>query len=107
MQVKQKDQKILNMLSIFPGSISNFTALDIIDVLGLFGRLSLTSKKNLHGITEDTLKKETGISWERDIKPAVTGRVGISYELGEMMADIIFFKAHHNAADLKPEWVCK
>ncbi|MGV8122218.1 MAG: DUF3352 domain-containing protein [Candidatus Xenobiia bacterium LiM19] len=92
MQVKQKDQKILNTLSIFPGSISNFTALDIIDVLGLFGRLSLTSKKNLHGITEDTLKKETGISWERDIKPAVTGRVGISYELGEIMADIIFSK---------------
>lgn len=92
MQLKQKDQKILNMLSLFPGSISNFTALDTIDVLGLFGRLSLTSKKNLQDITEDALKKETGISWERDIKPAITGRVGFSYELGEVMADILFSK---------------
>ncbi|GEM_PF-2809294 len=92
MQVKQKDQKIMNTLSIFPGSISNFTALDIVDILGLFGRLSLTSKKDLHGLTEDTFKKETGISWEQDIKPAVTGRVGISYELGEIMADMLLSK---------------
>jgi len=92
MQAKQKDRRIASLLSMFPDSISNFTALDISDIMGLFGKLSITPKKNLHDLVEEVFRKDAGISWDRDIRPSVTGRMGISYELGELMADLLFSK---------------
>jgi hypothetical protein len=84
---------LLDMLPFFPQNISNYAAMDMFSLLELFGTITIPEKnRNLSDIWRLIFQKRLGSSWEEEIKPAITGRIALSYELGELLFDGIYSK---------------
>jgi hypothetical protein len=87
------EDSLVDLLKIFPQNISNFAAADILDLMKVFGTLTLPDQKaDIEEVAGEFTKKNLGLSWEDDVKPALSGRAGISYEFGECMADMLLSK---------------
>lgn len=81
------------LIMTFPSTISNFMALNVDEILSLFGAFTIPSKHmSLSAYTKELINRKLNLSWEEDIKPATTGRIGVSYEVGEILADTLFSK---------------
>ncbi|MDQ7826336.1 MAG: DUF3352 domain-containing protein [Candidatus Eremiobacteraeota bacterium] len=87
------ESNLSTLLARFPSNISTFTAVQVFDLLSLFGSLDMPGKKgDLNSVIDAMTLKSLGLSWKDEIKPAITGHAGISYEIGEIMIDSLFRK---------------
>jgi len=77
--------------------------MDMPAMLKLFGALTIPEKKvNVSELWKRVFQKRLGSSWEDEIKPAITGRMALSYELGELLIDTIYsrFGGERNSQQL-------